>query len=194
MFSRSHVAAASLAALLPLTAPAMAAPTSWTLTKVSFVGNAQVPTSELEAALPFKPGDRIDRAGVGSETDAVGQVYQKHNVAVNISDRLTALGSKATLTYTLAEQAPAPPAAAPSGITADSVSVTGNSRISTATILTAANIQPGGQVDNAKLQAAQNAIVALYKKKNIGVSVQSDFTNLAPQHVAIIFRITESAH
>ena len=191
MSSRVRAAAISLAGLLATTT-SLAAPSSWTLTKVDFHGNSQVPTSELEAALPFKPGDKIDRAGLQSETDAVGSVYQKHNVGVNIGQRLSALGPKATLTFTLAEQTSVP-VVTHVGITADSVSVTGNKRVSTAAILAAANIAPGSQVDNVKIQAAQNAVTALYKKKNIGASVATDWTNLAPQHVAMVFKITEVA-
>lgn len=190
---RLSAAATPVVMLLAGAAPATAAPSTWTLTKVEFVGNARVPTSELQGALPLKPGDKIDRAGVESETDAVGQVYRTHNVGVNISQRLSALGSRATLVYTLTEQAPAP-AASPTGITADSVSVTGNTHVTTAAILAAAQITPGSVVDNGKIQAAQNAITALYKKKNIGASVATDWTIPAPQHVAMVFKITESAH
>ena len=190
---RATVAAVGLAALFSTAAPSIAAPSAWTLTRVNFVGNSQVPTSELEAALPIRPGDPIDRAGLESETDAVGGVYRKHNVGVNISQRLSALGSKATLTYTLAEQT-TPPPVTHVGITADSVSVTGNKRVSTAAILAAANIAPGSLVDNARIQAAQNAITALYKKQNVGASIATDWTTPAPQHVAMVFKITETAN
>ena len=185
-------AAAGFAALLSTAAPCVAAPSAWTLTRVNFVGNSQVPTAELEAALPIKPGETIDRAGLESDTDAVGSVYQKHNVGVNISQRLIFIVSWSTVIYTLAEQTSAAPVTH-AGIIADSVAVTGNKHVSTAAILAAAGISPGSPVDNAKIQAAQNAITALYKKRNVGATVATDWTTPAPQHVAMVFKITETA-
>ncbi len=187
-----HTAAAFGVTALLATAPAIAAPSSWTLSKVTFLGNRQVPTDELQAALPIQPGDKLDQSGVQSEFDAVQQVYRKHNVGASIGQRLSTLGRKATITYTMTEQAPTAPTVVHVGVTADSVSVTGNTKVSTADILAAANIPPGSQVTNEKIQAAQAAIVALYKKKNVGASIGTDWTNNAPQHVAMVFKITET--
>ena len=41
------------------------------------------------------------------------------------------------------------------------------------------------------ITAAQAAIVALYKKKNVGVQVNTDWTDVSPQHVAMVFKIAE---
>ena len=150
------------------------------------------PPANFSLPLPIQPGDTLDRAGVQSEFDAVQQVYRKHDVGASISQRLTTLGRKASITYTLTEQAPSAPTVVHVGVTADSVSVTGNTRVGTAEILTAADIPPGSQVTNAKIQAAQAAIMALYKKKNVGASIATDWTNNAPQHVAMTFKITET--
>ena len=188
----NRAAAAVAAATLLAASHAFAAPSSWTLQKVTFQGNSQVPTGELQAALPVQPGDPLDQAGVQSELDAIGDVYRKHNVGVGISQRLATLGKKASITYTLTEQAPTAPTVVHVGITADSVSVTGNKQVATADILAAANIPPGSQVTNAKIQAAQAAVQALYKKKNVGASIGTDWTNTAPQHVAMVFKITET--
>lgn len=188
---RPHAAALSMTVLLAAGA-AGAAPTSWTLSKVTFVGNSQVPASELEAALPIQPGDKLDQAGVQSELDAIGEVYRKHNVGTGISQRLSTLGKKASIVYTLTEQAPTAPTVVHVGITVDSLAVTGNSKIATADIVAAADIAPGSQVTNQKLQAAQAAISALYKKKNIGSTVGIDWTNTTPQHVAMVIKVTES--
>ncbi len=172
---------------------ALGAPSAWTLSKVTFQGNAQVPTSELEAALPIQPGGTLDRDGAQSELDAIGDVYKKHNVGVGISQRLSTLGKKASITYVLTEQALVAPTVTHVGITVDSVSVTGNSRIGTDVILAAANLPVGSQVNNDKIGAAQNAITALYKKKNIGATVATNWTFPQPQHVAMVFKITEQS-
>ena len=187
-----RTAAAAFGASLFVAATATAAPSSWTLQKVTFQGNRQVPTDELQAALPIQPGDKLDQSGVQSELDAISAVYSKHNVGVGISQRLSALGKKASITYTLTEQAPTAPTVVHVGVTADSVSVTGNKQVTTASILAAANIAPGSQVTNEKIQAAQAAITALYKKKNVGASIGTNWTNTAPQHVAMVFKITET--
>ena len=186
---------------------------TYTLGKVAFQGNAQVPTADLQAALPVQPGQRIDQAGMQQDADAVAAVYQKHNVGASITTKITVLHkTRAEITYVFAEQAPIAPIVRHIGVTADSVSVTGNTKVSTADILAAPpagvapppntraapaqrgpapGIKPGQVVTNPEITAAQTAIVALYKKANVGVAVNTDWTNVSPQHVAMVFKITE---
>ena len=193
-FSAALAACCALGALSASLPPAYAAGLtgSYTLGKVTFVGNAQVPTSELQAALPIQPGEKIDQAGMQQESDAVGQVYRKHNVGASMSARLTVTPHKeAMLTYTFTEQAPVAPTVNHVGITADHVTVTGNSKIATANILAAANIKPGDTLTSEKIAAAQVAIVALYKKANIGSTINSDWTTTTPQHVDLVFKVVE---
>ncbi len=194
--SRTNALRAGAAALLAagLAAPAMAqtAPGSYTLTKITFQGNSQVPTDELMAALPYKAGDKVDHAALQEDANAVGAVYQKHNVGAGITQKMTSLHNKAQLTYIIDEKAPVAPTVVHVGITADTVSVTGNKKIPTAAILAAANIKPGDTVTNEKIQAAQTAIQGLYKKANIGSSISTDWTNAAQaQHINLVFKITE---
>ena len=171
--------------------PARAAGT-YTLSRVTFQGNAQIATADLMAALPIQPGERIDHAGLQQDADAVAGLYHQHNVGANITTKMQVIGgTRAEITYVLAEQAPQAPIVQHVGVTADSVSVTGNTKVSTADILAAANIRPGQVVTNPEITAAQAAIVALYKKQNVGVVVNTDWTNVSPQHVAMVFKITE---
>ncbi len=176
---------------LPTTAWAQA-DASYTLRRVTFVGNAQVPSTELQAALPYGVGQTVDHAALQADMDAIASVYRKHNVGANVSQRMTATGHAATITYTFAEQAPVAPTVTHVGITADSVSVAGNSRIKTADILAASGIRPGGPVTTQSIQTAQASIVALYKKANIGSTINTDWTQASqPQHVNLVFRIVE---
>ncbi len=185
-------ALAGAALTLSVSAGAQEMTGSYTLTKVTFQGNSQVSTADLQAALPIRPGQKIDHAGLQQDADAVQAVYQKHNVGTSITTRLTVLHkTRAELTYVFAEQAPVAPIVRHVGVTADTVSVTGNSKVSTADILAAANIKPGQVVTNPEISAAQAAIVALYKKANVGVVVDANWTNLSPQHIAMVFKITE---
>ena len=177
-----------------LSVHAQAAPLvgSYTLSGVTFQGNVQVPTAELQAALPIQVGQKIDQAGLQQEVDAMQAVYQKRNVGTTIRLRPQVLHkTRAELTFVFAEQAPVAPIVRHVGVTADTVSVTGNSKVSTAEILAAANIKPGQVVTNPEISAAQAAIVALYKKANVGVVVDANWTNLSPQHVAMVFKIAE---
>jgi outer membrane protein assembly factor BamA len=182
----------ALAALAPV--PAMAQTGSYTLNKVTFEGNSAVSADELRAALPIQVGDKIDQAGLQQNINAVAQTYQKHNVGVKITQRMTVFHkTKADIAYVLQEQAPVAPTVQHVGITVDHVTVTGNKKIPTATILAAANIKPGDQVNNEKIQAAQNAISGLYKKANIGSNVSTDWTNTSPQHVDMVFKVEEKS-
>ena len=183
--------AATSLATLPTPARAQSS-ASYTLRRVTFVGNNQVPSAELQAALPYGVGQKVDHDGLQANMDAISGVYRKHNVGASVSQRMTATGHVATVTYTFAEQAPVVPTVTHTGITADTVTVAGNNRIKTADILAASGIRPGGPVTTQSIQAAQAAIVALYKKANIGCTVNSDWTNASqPQHVNLVFRIVE---
>ncbi len=185
------LAGTMIPAALPTPAQAQAG-ASYTLRRVTFVGNAQVPSAELQAALPYGVGQTVDHAALQANMDAITGVYRKHNVGANVSQRMTATGHAATITYTFAEQAPVAPTVTHVGITADTVTVTGNSRIKTADILAASGIRPGGPVTTQSIQAAQASIVALYKKANIGSTINTDWTQASqPQHVNLVFRIVE---
>ncbi len=185
------LAGTATSAALPMPAQAQSN-ASYTLRKVTFVGNNQVPSAELQAALPYGVGQKVDHDGLQADMDAISGVYRKHNVGASVSQRMTATGHVATVTYTFAEQAPVAPTVVHVGITADTVTAAGNSRIKTPDILAASGIRPGGPVTTQSIQAAQAAIIALYKKANIGCTVNSDWTNAAqPQHVNLVFRIVE---
>lgn len=171
-----------------------AATGSYTLTKVTFKGNVQVPTAELLAALPVQVGQTIDQAGLQQNVTAIGQVYQKHNVGTSITQSMTVIHhTKAIINYTFVEKEPVAPTVTHVGITVDHVTVTGNVRIKTPVILAAANIKPGETVTNETIKAAQDAISALYKKANIGSSVSTDWTNTTSQHVDMVFKVVEKA-
>lgn len=185
------LAGAATPLALPVAAQAQSG-ASYTLRRVTFVGNSQVPSAELQAALPYGVGQTINHDALQANMDAIGGVYRRHNVGANISQRMTATGHAATITYTLAEQAPVAPTVVHVGITADTVTATGNSRIRTADIVAASGIRPGGPVTTQSIQAAQAAILGLYKKANIGCTVSSDWTNASqPQHVNLVFRVVE---
>ncbi len=185
------LAGTALPAALPTPARAQAG-ASYTLRRVTFVGNSQVPTAELQAALPYGAGQTIDHDALQANMDAITGVYRKHNVGANVSQRMTATGHSATVTYTFAEQAPVAPTVVHVGVTADTVTASGNSRIKTADIVAASGIRPGGPVTTQAIQAAQVAIIGLYKKANIGCTVNSDWSNASqPQHVNLVFRIVE---
>ncbi len=185
------LAGAATSTVLPTPALAQSS-ASYTLRRVTFVGNNQVPSAELQAALPYGVGQKVDHDALQANMDAITGVYRKHNVGASVSQRMTATGHVATVTYTFAEQAPVAPTVVHVGITADNVTAAGNSRIKTADIVAASGIRPGGPVTTQSIQAAQAAIIALYKKANIGCTVNSDWTNAAqPQHVNLVFRIVE---
>jgi outer membrane protein assembly factor BamA len=185
---------ASAFVALPVAAQAQST-ASYTLNKVTFEGTAQVPTAELQAALPFQVGQKIDHAALQANMNAVQAVYQKHNVGAGITQRMTVFHkTRADIAYVFEEKAPVAPTVTHVGITADSVAVSGNIKVKTADILAAAGIKPGDSLTNEKIQAAQTAIVALYKKANIGSSISTDWTNAAQaQHVNLVFKVVEKS-
>ena len=187
------LAGAALPALPPV--PALAQATgSYTLRRVTFSGNDQVPSSELQAALPYGVGQTVDHDAFQANMNAIGAVYRRHNVGANISQRVTATGHNATIGYSFVEQAPVAPTVTHVGITADTVTASGNSRIKTADILAASGIRPGDGLTTQKIQSAQTAIIGLYKKANVSATVNADWSQASqPQHVNLVFKIVEKS-
>ncbi|MFC0501598.1 POTRA domain-containing protein [Asaia krungthepensis] len=85
---------------------AAAAPAPFVLDKVEFVGNKQVPTSELEAATKLRPGATVTAEAATADTQAIQKIYQKHNLGVQIQPVATQPNhdNHVVLTYQITEK------------------------------------------------------------------------------------------
>ena len=82
-------------------------------------------------------------------------------------------------------------AQAPQALVVDEVVFTGNKKVSTADLQAATALKAGSEVSNDTVSADQQAIQALYKKKNVSMSVGMTPTYPTPGHAVVTWTIVE---
>ncbi|TLU74487.1 hypothetical protein FE263_04765 [Lichenicoccus roseus] len=189
---RLFVRAAMVTALAAT--PALAqAPKVMKVQRIEVIGNHRVPTADIDNAMTVHVGDKVTKADLVANENAVVGVYQHANVGASLKQRLTIQPSGAvTVAYLITEQA-APAPQGPAVLRVDRVTVEGNSKVSTQEIDGVITLHPGDVVDEAKVSANMQAILALYKKKNIGVQIAPSATYPQPNHAVVDYKITEGA-
>jgi outer membrane protein assembly factor BamA len=97
-----------------------------------------------------------------------------------------------TVAYVIEEQA-APPAQGPAVLRVDRVTFEGNKRVKSDAIQSAITLRPGDVVDDAKVGANMQAIMALYKKAGVGVKITPGASYPQPNHAVVDYRIEEKS-
>ena len=190
-------------ATIPALTPALLIPTaahaavdssqSMKLLKLAVTGNKQVPTSSIEQAMTLHVGERVTRADLATNFNAVVDVYRKANVGAKFKQKMTIpRPGQVRVEYIIEEQAPLPPQA-PATLRLDQVTFEGNKKIPDATIRSAIPLKPGDIVTNDKVASTLRAIVGLYKKAGIGVKVTPSASYPQPNHAVVDYKIEEQA-
>ncbi len=191
---RLLVRAALLSALAPAVASAQGVPSVMKLQRIEVIGNHRVSTTDIDSAMTVHVGQKVTKADLMANESAVVDVYKHANVGASLRQRLTVQPSgAATVTYLITEQA-APAPQGPAVLRVDKVTVEGNSLITTDAIDSVITLHPGDAVDEAKVTANMQAILALYKKKNVGVQIAPSATYPQPNHAVVDYKITEKGH
>ncbi len=161
------------------------------LLRLGFAGNKQVPTAAIKQAMTVQVGQTVTRSDLAANFDALVDVYRKANVGAGFKQRLTIpRPGQVLVEYMISEQAPQA-APAPAALRVDKVTFEGNKKIGSEAIASAITLKPGDVVDNSKVSQNLQAIVALYKKANIGATVTPSASYPQPDHAVIDYRITE---
>ena len=163
------------------------------LLRISIVGNHRVPTADIRRALPVHAGETVSKADLLAGMNAIVDVYRKANVGASFKARMTAPHpGEAAVTYLIQEQA-APAAQAAAVLRLDKVTFEGNKKVASDAIASVLTLKPGEVVSDAAVSANRDAILALYKKKNVGAQITPEATYPQPNHVVLDYRIEEKA-
>nr|WP_321984885.1 POTRA domain-containing protein [uncultured Lichenicoccus sp.] len=188
------VSAILLTALASPPALAQSVPSVMKLQRIEVIGNHRVPTADIDSAMTVHVGQKVTKADLAANENAVVGVYTHANVGASLKQRLTIQPSGAvTAAYIITEQA-APAPQGPAVLRLDRVTVEGNSLITTQAIDSAITLHPGDVVDEARVAANMQAILALYKKKNVGAQIVPSATYPQPNHAVVDYKITEKGH
>ncbi len=68
-----------------------------------FVGNKKMTTDVLVAATGLKPGDELSDAKIQAAQAAIGDIYKKANIGVQLSGSVAQNGTSADITWTITE-------------------------------------------------------------------------------------------
>ena len=163
------------------------------LLKLTVTGNSRVPTADLEQAMTVHVGDKVTRADLAANMNAIVDVYRKANVGAGFKQRMTIpRPGQVLVAYMIQEQAAPPPQAA-AVLRVDRVTFEGNKQVSSDKIASAITLRPGDAVNEARVSSNMQAILALYKKANVGVQITPGASYPQPNHAVVDYRIEEKA-
>lgn len=195
--SQTGLRAALAASLFSLSLGAAAfADTTYKIHKIIIKGNKSVATDVLMAKVATQPGSKVGADAISADAKSILEAYQKVPVDVNINATLNPAGSGSyDAVFTLVETASAPP---PPPVKVNPklhvMTFDGNKKIDSDTLAAAAGAKPGDELTNEKVAAMQQAIVAVYKAKNLGVTVDGENKNNNDGTYDVIWHITEGNH
>ena len=123
------------------------------LLKVSVTGNQRVSTAAIESAMTISVGQRVTRADLAANLNAIVDVYRKANVGAGFKQKMTIPHpGQVLVAYMIDEQAPSSPQAA-AVLRVDRVTFEGNKQVHSDAIQSAITLKPGDPVDTAKVSA-----------------------------------------
>ena len=185
---------AMLLAAALFAAPAAWADTVYNVSKVTITGSKEVPVAQLYAVVQEHPGSKSTVNDILADRDAITKVLGNAHVvgAVNVSVKTT--GSESEIIFAIDDQGVQAPVVTTVAPKLDAEIFDGNASVPTATLATASGLTPGEDLDNNKILAAEQAIVAAYKTANVAVSVQISGENkrLASGNYDVIWHIVET--
>ena len=188
----SGLALATVPALInPAPASAQTTGKGMKLLKLSVTGNKQVSTSSLDSAMTISVGQKVTKADLAANLNAIIDVYRKANVGAGFKQKMTIPRPGQVLVEYMIEEQAAPPPQAPAVLRADKVTFEGNKQIKSDAIASVITIKPGAPLDNAMVSSSMQAIMALYKKANVGVQITPSATYPQPNHAIVDYRIEE---
>ena len=163
------------------------------LLKVSVTGNQRVSPAAITSAMTISVGQRVTRADLAANLNAIVDVYRKANVGAGFKQKMTIPHPGQVLVAYMIDEQAAPSAQAPAVLRVDRVTFEGNKQVKSDAIQSAITLKPGDAVDTAKVSANMQAILALYKKAGVGAQITPSATYPQPNHAVVDYRIEEKA-
>jgi outer membrane protein assembly factor BamA len=164
-FTLAVLAAASFA-------PAAMADPSYKLDKIEILGVKSVPVEPLRAGLKTQPGATVTTADLLADQDQLTQELEAAHIAGGVK---TSLRNKNNghidLIFNVDDQGVQAPKIVTVAPKLKDQLFTGNIKLTADDLTAATGLKPGDELSDARIQAAQAAIIEAYKKANLGVTV-----------------------
>jgi outer membrane protein assembly factor BamA len=152
--------------------PSAHAASTYKLDKIEINGVKSVPVPQLLAGLKDHPGDTVATSDLLADQDALTKELEADHVTGGVK---TSLRNKNNghidLIFDVDDQGVQAPTVVHVAPKLGNQIFVGNKKMSTDALVAATGLQPGEELSDAKIQAAQAAIGDAYKKANIGVQL-----------------------
>lgn len=155
-----------------LAAPAAWAETTYIVDQVIINGSKTVPTEKLLAAISEHAGSRVTQADIVADQDAILKVLGAANVVGGIQ---TSMRNKPKnhidVIFAVNDQGAQAPIVTKVAPKLNAETFVGNASIPSDKLAAAAGLNPGDDLSNEKVAAAQQAILAVYKAAKLPLSI-----------------------
>jgi outer membrane protein assembly factor BamA len=189
-----HSVGALLLGTIFFAAPPAWAETTYTVSKVTIVGNKSVPTDQLLAVVQEHPGSKVTVNDIIADRDAISKVLEGAHVVGSVKPSIKTQGPKSEIIFTVDDQGVQAPVVTHVAPKLDQEIFVGNASIPSDTLAAASGIKPGDELSNEKIAAAQQAIFNTYKtaKLPVSVSISGENKAVAGGKYDVIWHITET--
>ncbi len=191
----NKLTAAALLCTTLLAAGAARADTTYIVDKITITGSKTVPTQTILNGLHIHKGSQVTQADIVAGQDDVGDVLKKANVVGGIKTGMRALPKNhVEVIYMIDDQGAQAPTVTHVMPKLHAEIFAGNKALTTDQLREAAGLTPGQELTNAKITAAQQAIVAAYKaaKKPFDVQVSGAISQTGNGLTDVTWNITET--
>jgi outer membrane protein assembly factor BamA len=166
-----HSTTALLLGAAVLAAPAARAEQSWTVNKVIITGNKTVSTDKLMAVVQEHAGSKVTVDIINADRDAISKVLEDAHVGGAVQPSMAAVGQRVNITFAIDDKGVQAPVITKVAPKLDAEIFDGNASIPTDKLAAASGLNPGDDLSNEKITAAEAAIMATYKAAKLPVSV-----------------------
>jgi outer membrane protein assembly factor BamA len=170
VFTIALLAAASFAT-------AAIADPSYKLDKIEILGVKSVPVDPLRAGLRNQPGATVTTADLLADQDDLTKELETAHVTGGVK---TSLRNKnnghVDLIFNVSDQGVQAPKVVTVAPKLKDQLFAGNTKLTADALTVASGLKPGDELSNARIQAAQAAIMDAYKKAKVGVTVAGNIS------------------
>ena len=148
------------------------ADTTYVVDKVTITGSKTVPTQTLLDSIQTHKGSHVTQADIVADQDTITKVLGKANVVGGIKTSMATKSNKhIEVTFAVDDQGAQAPTVTHITPKLHAEIFSGNVAIPTDKLAAAAGLNPGDELTNAKIAAAQKAIIAAYAAAKLPVDV-----------------------
>jgi len=188
----NRISALTLLAAALAAGPALA-DTTYTLDKIQIRGLKSADPNAIAAQLKDQPGAKVTTDDILGDQDQLEKALEAQHVTGAIKTSLVNKhNGHVDVIFDVDDQGVAKPVVTTVAPKLKNQVFVGNAKISTGDLTAASGLTPGEDLSTDKIVAAQQAIGALYKKRNVGVSIQEANAQAPDGTVQITWTITES--